>query len=360
MDDVKLVAAEELSAEERAAWNAFQNGAPEIASPYFSLGYLDAMAAVRRDVRVLVKREAGVPVGFLPLQLGLLGHARPLGGPLSDHHGIIGDLGDSHGMIDALRRVGVSVFDFHAALTVQQPFAALSTSQDGSWVIDLSEGFEVWRARRKKPGGNTLRTILVSERKISERHGEVEFCFDDRSPEALEAMVAWKSDQYRRTGHFDVFSVGWTRGLLDRLLSSEAESGALGLVSSLKIDGRLAAVHFGMMGRGVMHYWFSAYDPAFNKEGSGNALLVRMLEALPDAGVGEVHLGGGDYRYKAALADWQFPIGAGFAGEGAVAAARRLAHKTETMAAGVALGPLTDLPGRVFRRIDRIAGFRAA
>jgi CelD/BcsL family acetyltransferase involved in cellulose biosynthesis len=360
MAEVTIKTAEGLSRDERDAWRAFQARAPEIASPYFSLGYLDAMADVRGDVRVVVRSEAGAPVAFLPLQVGLMGHARPLGGPLSDHHGLIGEVTDGEAMTEMLARAGVSVFDFHGALGTQAPFAELGSAPDGSWVIDLRDGFDAWRSRRKKPGGNTLRTILVSERKLTERHGEVEFCFDDRSPEALEAMFAWKSDQYRRTGHFDVFSVVWTRRLVDALRRSEAETGARGVVSSLKVDGELAAIHFGMMGGGVMHYWFPAYDPAFQKEGSGNALLVRILEAAKDQGLSEIHLGGGDYRYKAALADWQFPIVSGFAGKGAVAAARRLAQATETLAADVKLGPLTDLPGRVFRRIDRMAGFRAA
>jgi len=360
MAEVTIKTADSLSQDEREAWRALQACAPEIASPYFSLGYLDAMAHVRGDVRVVVKQDAGAPVAFLPLQLGVLGHARPLGGPLSDHHGVIGELGDGEALAEMLARAGVGVFDFHGALGAQAAFAELGGAPDGSWVIDLREGFDAWKSRRKKPGGNTLRTILVSERKLTERHGAVEFCFDDRSPEALEAMFAWKSDQYRRTGHFDVFSVAWTRKLVEALLRSQAQSGARGVVSSLKVDGELAAVHFGMMGGGVLHYWFPAYDPAFQKEGSGNALLVRILEAVAEQGVSEIHLGGGDYRYKAALADWQFPIVSGFAGTGAAAAARRLAHATETLAADLKLGPLTDLPGRVFRRIDRIAGFRAA
>lgn len=358
MAEITIKPAQDLTRDERAGWSALQDDAPALASPYFSLGYLDALSRVRGDVRVIVKKQAGQPIAFLPLQLGLLGHARPPGGPLSDHHGVIGHLDDGEALTDMLTRAGVSVFDFHGALGGQAPFAELGGEPDGSWVIDLRDGAEAWRSRRKKPGGNTLRTILVSERKLIERHGPVEFSFDDRSPEALEAMLAWKSEQYRRTGHFDVFSVRWTRELVDQLLQLNGAAGARGVISSLKVDGQLAAVHFGIMGGGVMHYWFPAYDP--QKEGSGNALLVRLLEAVSNEGIGEVHLGGGDYRYKAALADWQFPIVEGFAGQGAVATARGIALAAETFGAQIPLGPLTDLPGRIFRRIDRIAGFRAA
>ena len=360
MTDVALRTAETLTGDEREAWQALQSASPLTAGPYFSLGFFDAVAAVRADTRVIVRRKAGAPVGFLALQIGAFGHARPLGGPLGDHHGVIGDMGDAQGVTHALRRTGVNVFDFHGALAGQSAFMECSGEREGSWVVDLSAGAQAWRDRRKKPGGNTLRTILVSERKLTERHGPVEFEFDDRSPEALEALYAWKSDQYRRSGHFDVFSARWTRALVQRLLAADAACGARGLVSTLKVDGALAAVHFGMMGGGVMHYWFPAYDPAYQKEGSGNALQMRLFSALADQGVSEVHLGPGEYRYKAALADWQFPIVRGYLGHGPVAAVRALASRTEALGAQIQRGPFRDLPGRAFRRIDLITGFRAA
>ena len=360
MAEVAIKTADALALDEREAWRALQAASPAIASPYFSLAYLDALAQVRGDVRVVVRREAGRPVGFLALQLGAFGHARPLGGPLSDHHGVIGDFGGGRELCEDLRRVGVGVFDFHGALAVQAPFRGQDAAPEGSWVIDLSDGFEAWRARRKKPGGNTLRTILVSERKMEERHGALSFSFDVPSPEALGALYAWKSGQYRRSGHFDVFSVAWTRALVDGLLKAGEGADARGVMSTLRVEGQIAAVHFGMMGRGVIHYWFPAYDPAFQKEGSGNALLAKLLESAAGQGVREVHLGAGEYRYKAALADWQFPIIKGYVGQGAAAMARGLAGQMERIGARAASGPLRDLPGRAFRRIDRMAGFRAA
>ncbi len=363
MAEIAIKTAGELTPDERAAWRALQGASDAIASPYFSQAYLDALAEVRGDVRVVVRREAGAPSGFLALQLGAFGHARPLGGPLSDHHGVIGDFGGAGELCEDLRRVGVGVFDFHGALATQRPFAGQAAAPEGSWVIDLSDGFEAWRARRKKPGGNTLRTILVSQRKMEERHGALSFTFDaagDDAREALDALYAWKSDQYRRSGHFDVFSVRWTRAFVETLLQAGAGSDARGVLSTLRVDGRIAAVHFGMMGRGVIHYWFPAYDTAFQKEGGGNALLVGLLEEAASLGVREVHLGAGNYRYKAALADWQFPIVKGFVGQGPAALARSLADRVERLGARASTGPLRDLPGRAFRRIDRMAGFRAA
>lgn len=360
MTEIACKKASELTSDEREAWGSLQDADAQLSSPYFCLGYLDAVASVRSDVRVIVRREAGQPVSFLPLQFGVLGHARPLGGPLCDHHGVIGDDPGDVGMRAMLSAAGVGVFDYHGALGRQQAFRKSALSVDGSWVVDLSDGYDAWLAARKKPGGNTLRTILVSERKMTERHGEFEFEFDDRSEDALEALYRWKADQYHASGHFDVFSTNWTRQLVHALLSTPKSQPGHGVVSTLRVQGQLAAVHFGMIGRGVMHYWFPAYDPAFQKEGSGNALLIQILKAAEHEGLSELHLGPGRYRYKAALANWQFPLVQGFAGAGPAALVRAAAARLEQTSEMLPLGRAARWPGKAFRRIDRIAGFRTA
>ena len=359
-ETVFIKAPKALSADEREAWRALQCADPRLASPYFSLEYVEAVAAVRSDVRVIVRARCGAPQAFLPVQLDPLGHARPVGGPLSDHHGVIGPVSGPAQLTDMLRRAGVGVFDFHGALGFQNAFQNRGFTVDGSWVIDLSDGYDAWRSRRKKPGGNTLRTILVSERKLSERRGNVEFRLEDDDPALFEALFAWKSEQYRQAGYFDVFSTDWTRRLLAVLMNVPEPSGARGVVSSLRVDGALAAVHFGMLGGGVLHYWFPAYAPEFQKDGAGNALLVRILQNAGVLGVREVHLGPGAYRYKASLSDWQFPLVQGFLGHGAAGLTWTLARRAESLGKTPALGPFNDLPGRVFRRIDQITGFRAA
>ena len=360
MSDIACKKAADLTRDEREAWDSLQASDPQLFSPYFSLGYLDAVASVRSDVRVIICRDAGEPVSFLPVQRGMFGHARPLGGPLSDHHGIVGrDPGDE-GLRAMLSAAGVGVLDFHGALGRQRSFYDGAVSIDGSWVVDLSHGYDVWLTARKKPGGNTLRTILVSERKMTERHGPFEYNFDDRREDALEALYRWKAEQYRSSGHFDVFSADWTRPLVRALLDTPKSQPGHGVVSTLRVTGKVAAVHFGMIGRGVMHYWFPAYDPAFQKEGSGNALLMQILKSAEHEGLKELHLGPGDYRYKAALANWQFPLVRGFAGSGPAALVRAAAASLENTSEALPLGRVARWPGKAFRRIDQMAGFRAA
>ncbi len=356
---VELKRAGALSADERAAWMAIQTGTPRLGSPYFALGFFDAVAAVRGDVRVIVQSGDGTPDAFLPLQLGAMGYARPLSGPLADHHGVIAADGTPVDAATLLRAAGISVYDFFGWMP--HPGTALGEVSDGSWVVDLSGGMEAFKARRKKAGGNTFRTIFSANRKLAEAGHDLEFCPDDTSEEALAQLFEWKSGQYRASGHFDVFSVDWTRKLIVQLCALDGSSGVRGRVSSLRIDGKLAAVHFGMMTPRAMHYWFPAYDPNLSKASPGNALLDLLLESLCEEGVDEVHLGPGDYRYKAALGSWQMPLAQGYvATEGPAALLRRAAAGLEASAEALPLGPVSELPGKAFRRLDRMTAFRAA
>ncbi|MFW5661497.1 MAG: GNAT family N-acetyltransferase, partial [Oceanicaulis sp.] len=331
--NVELIRPADLADRDRAAWREAQAGDAALSSPYFALGFFDAVDAVRRDTAVL--RIAHEGVSFLPLQPGPFGHARPLAGPLGDHHGVIGAPVSRETLESALRQAGLSVFDHHGALGVQPGF---SGEVEGSWVCDLSGGFNAFCKARKKLGGNTARNIFAAERKLEE-HGALTFRFEDARPESLERLLAWKSAQYAASGHFDVFSVAWTRNLLTRLLAADPADGARGVVSSLELDGRLVAVHFGLLGERAMHYWFPAYDPALSRLGPGNALLTHILRALAAQGVGEVHLGPGEYRYKASLGSWQFPVVRGcVSGGGAFAALRTFAAALEQGAERLPLG----------------------
>lgn len=347
----------DLARVEREAWAAFRAADPMLASPYFSLDFMDAVAGVRRDVRVLVARKHGQIAGFLPLHLGAFGHARPLGGPLGDHHGLIAAPGETLDLPHMLKRGGVAVYDFFGVPGGQRAFGRFGAVEDGSWVIDLSEGYENFVQSRTALEPKAFRNLRARQRKLDET--EAVFRIEDTRPEVFQTALDWKSAQYRRTGHFDVFSVTWPRRMLEALLRSRGET--RGLVSSLEIGGRLAAVHVGMRSESALHYWFPVYDPEFSKFGPGLALLLKLAEGLSREGVSEIHLGPGEYEFKAQLSSWQFPLRQGFAGApSVVAAARGLAARVEQAGAALPFGPAADLPGKVFRRIDRMAGFRAA
>lgn len=360
MIEVDTQRAQTLGKTERDAWRAFQDADLSLASPYFSPGFFDAMAAARRDTRVLVIRQDGEIAGFLPFHKGALGHARPLGGPLGDHHGFIAAPAARFDLETVLHKGGLKVFDFFGAAGTQAAFRPHARETDGSWVIDLSEGYEAWLAARGAVEPKAFRNLRARRRKLEEEAASFTFRIHDDRPEVLARALEWKSAQYRRTGHFDVFSVEWTRKLVDVLVGGGLENTS-GLVSSLEINGQLAAIHVGMRSERVLHYWFPVYDPAFSKLGPGLNLLLEIARELSADGLSEIHLGPGEYDFKRELASWQFPLISGYATAPSLAGAvRQLADRIEQAAQRLPLGVVSTLPGRAFRRIDRFAAFRAA
>lgn len=358
--EIEIVAPADLSEAERAVWNTFRRANPLLASPYFALGFLDAVAQARGDARVAIIRRAGRIEGFLPFHKGALGHARPLGGPLGDHHGLIAPPQARFDLEQVLRGAGLSVFDFHGALAGQNAFADRAQSVDGSWVIDLSNGFDSWFKSRSDFAAGPFRNLRVRGRRIVEAPGGAVYRMQDSRPHVLQTVMAWKSAQYVRSGHFDVFSVDWTRRLIEALAGRD-DPDCLGLVSSLEINGELAAAHFGMRSGGVLHYWFPVYSEAFSRLAPGLALLTEICRRLSEDGLTEIHLGPGDYAYKQQMASWQFPLAEGHAATPSMfAAARNAAIIVERGVRRLPLGPVSDLPGRALRRLDRMAGFHAA
>ncbi|MCH8489266.1 MAG: GNAT family N-acetyltransferase [Oceanicaulis sp.] len=356
MLNVTAVKPNDLTPAEREAWQGFVAADPTLASPYFSLGFLDAVGAARRDTRVLVARERGRVIAFLPLHAGLMGHARPLAGPLGDHHGLIAAPGIDLDLGEMLKAGGVGLFSFYGALAGQAPFRRHAQARDGSWGIDLSRGYDAFVEARASVDPKVFRNLRARRRKLEGAEGGFEFRINDDRPEVLAAALAWKSAQYRRTGVFDAFSVRWTVDLLNNIKADDCRL----QVSSLEIGGQLAAMHVGMRTGRVLHYWFPVYDPEFSSFGPGLALLMEICQAMAADGVEEVHLGPGDYDFKSQLASWQIGLVTGFAGQGAPLAVQRAARALEQSAERLPLGPVARLPGKAFRRIDLLAGFHAA
>jgi CelD/BcsL family acetyltransferase involved in cellulose biosynthesis len=357
--DAELKKPSELSSAEKQAWVSFTDADPSLASPYFRLEFAECCESVRSDTRVLVVRRGGQIAGFLPMQMGKIGYARPLGGPLSDVHGVISEPGCPVDLQNWLRAGGVPLFEFSSALGLQSCWRDYSTMQDGSWIVDIAEGFDAFEHARSTAEPKAFRNIRSRWRKLENCEGGFEFRMHDDRPEVLETMLKWKSEQYRRTNVFDVFSVGWTRDLLAKLLKHKSDAFS-GLCSTLNIDGKIAAVHVGMNSASRCHYWFPAYDPAFGKVSPGLLLLLQTVKHAAANGCDSVELGPGEYDFKRNLGGWQVPLGQGCIMTTSAPtvlrnAARALAGAAERVPAGI----LSKLPRRALRKADKLASFYA-
>jgi CelD/BcsL family acetyltransferase involved in cellulose biosynthesis len=354
---VELKSADALSASEREAWQAFATQNPQNASPYFGLRFLDAIASVRSDTRVLCVSHKGAPHAFLPMQLSAGGFARELGGPLGDHAALICDPQTHFDLADALHDVGIGLFSFEGARADQSVFHQQICQRQGSWVMDLSAGYEAYQEAGRSISAKKIAKLRARRRK-AEALSPV-FRIHDQRGIVFEQAIRWKREQYVHAGYFDAFSVDWTRDLLTNLVQSNGEREG-GIVSSLELDGELAAVHVGMRSQSVLHYWFPAYNPKFSKLAPGLTLLLELARTLSEDGITAIDLGPGEYQYKAELAGLQTPILSGFAGKGLAMALRQLTHAVEQGAEQLPLGRVSHWPGKARRRFRRMSEFNVA
>ncbi|WP_461082116.1 GNAT family N-acetyltransferase [Streptomyces deserti] len=288
---------EELTANDHKMWREIrtESGAP--ANPFLDPVFTTAVGRVRPGAAVAVLQEDGSPAGFFPYERGPLGQGRAIGLGVSDSQGAVLRPGIR---IDARRLLApcaLSSWEFDNLEAGQGLFVPYAAEQLASPVVDIDEGFERYTERLREKSPSFLRQTLAKERKLARQVGEVRFVYDARDPDALRALMEWKSAQYRRTGRRDRFAQEWITRLVG-LLSESDEPECRGVLSVLYAAGRPVAAHFGLRSRTVLSWWFPAYDRAYGKYSPGLVLQLRMLEAAAADGIRMVDLGSGAARYK--------------------------------------------------------------
>jgi CelD/BcsL family acetyltransferase involved in cellulose biosynthesis len=123
-------------------------------------------------------------------------------------------------------------------------------------------------------------------------------------------LLAWKQEQYRRTGAFDPMRFPWTLELLRNIWKESSES-FRGVFSTLYSGDRLIGAHFGMRSGSTLHYWFPAYNPEFQSYSPGNLLLLEIARAGSEAGVTKIDLGKGSEEYKLSFGSAQTLVAEG-------------------------------------------------
>lgn len=327
---LRLLRGGALPGEIVTAWAALQEQVPDLDGPYFRPEYVQAVAAVRDDVEVAVLEEAGVPVAFFPFQRGPGGLGRPVGGKFSDFQAVIAPANLRWDPAALLQGCGLRRFVFDHLLVAQEPLRAYHWSATTSPYVDLSGGFEAYRAERKQAGSREIEQILYKLRKAERRVGPMRLEWHSTDPAVLDALLGWKSAQLRSTGQPDHLSTPWVRRMLERILAAQGEPFA-GVLSALWLGDRLAAAHLGMRSRNVLHWWLPAYDRALGPSSPGQLSFLEIARAAAERGVRRVDLGKGDEAYKARLMSGAIEIAVGAVDRRAIAAplARTWYHAVE-------------------------------
>ncbi|MDK1475691.1 GNAT family N-acetyltransferase [Streptomyces sp. 549] len=355
--DIQVCRPGELADADRAAWRAMQSeaaleAAPQLANPFLAPEFTVALAGCRRDVRVAVARagpDDRRPLAFLPFQRGPLGVGRAAGLGLSDCQGAVHRPGFAWDADVLLRGCGLAVLEFDHAAAGQPAFTSHASGSFASPVMDVGQGYDAYLAGLRERSPKFTRTTLAKERKLGRDVGEVRYVHDERDPEMLRTLMAWKSAQYRRTGRSDRFAKPWIVDLLTRLFHTRTESFA-GLLSVLYAGGQPVAAHFGLRSDRVLACWFPVYDPQFAKLSPGLALHLRMAEGAAAQGLTQLDLGRGDKEYKDALKTGELTVHEGWLTRRHPAA---VAHRARRAPARALRNAVVTRP-RLFTPADRL------
>ena len=287
-----------------------QRATPSLANPFLCPEFAIAVGRCRSHARVAVLSDGPETVGFFAFERGRLGAGAPIGAGLTDFHGLVHAPGAEWDPRALLRACRIPAWEFDHLVPGQAPFQRYQAVTAPSPYIDLRDGFDTYYAKLRVKSSSFCRTISYKARKLARDAGEVRYVLDSCDLGALHTLMAWKSDQYRRTGRIDRFDQPGTIELVESLFDVRSD-GFTGLLSFLYAGGEPVAGHFGLRFDDILGGWFPAYDRRFHKYSPGMVGHLRLAEAAAPAGIGQIDLGKGTKDYKESLKSADIFVGEG-------------------------------------------------
>lgn len=340
----------DLSDIDAETWARFQAADPVLSSPYFSLAYFKAVDKVRPGVKVMRFYDCGRISGYWPFRKGPFGTARPVAGTMDDLHGIIAHPKASADLNDPILRRHIGGYAFSAVPSQQRRHGLRGQYGSGNQVMDLSQGYDAWLEGRSADSSNFRREWRKAQKLLDTPHVTVHHDLIDQA--SFDRLIELKREAYHRAGHFDLFKLKWPRALLTELLKS-SDDAARGVLSTLRIEGEIAAIAYCMRSTRALHYWFPAYEANFAKQKPGLALLFALAQWADQERLTELHLGLGDTQYKRQMASWMMPVRGGTL---ALAPPQQLATDFSKWGARIeGNNRLLDVPAKYTRKYERMA-----
>ena len=354
---VEVSPLDRLRNDELIAWENLRDSRPEYASPFFSTRFSEAVHAARGDVWIAVIMDGDEIVGFFPFHR-FRGTAVPVGRFLNDAHNIIADPATMIDWIWLLEKIDCKAFDFHAMAGGDNEsifqFAQGTLQSFHANIGDDSLGFLQQLERSHK----TIERQSHLTRKLSRQVGKVRLQTDCSDPMLLQRAIDWMRNQYRRTHTLDLFSADWTGDLIRHLHRENTQTPnhlpARGLFSVLYAGDHPVAAHFGIMQRGLLHYWFPTCDTAYAEYCVETALFVELIRNATQHGIHCVDLGYGEQPCKRGQSDSTGEVAYGCISRSRFHQNRR---KLETLAVSTMKKmPLKVAAKKIWRRLQPNAG----
>lgn len=294
---IEVIRAHEVDAESKNVWRQFQRDNPIARSPFLGPDFACAVAAVRGDVRIAVLEEDNRLVGFFPFQQNKSSAGQPVGGPLSNAHGVVLKAGVAIDGRDLVRACHLRSWKFHMAMAAHPTYVGDHDVVQENMYIDLSQGFAAYEQGRLAAGSKSYRSLLRKERKLEREAESVKFTFHTDEVAMFDQLIRWKREQLHQKRDVDTFSVEWTTNLLRQILANPSEH-LRAVVSVLDVNDQTAAISYDLVGHDIADTWIPAFGDQFASYSPGLILLRRRCQLYAEQDISKVYLGTPGLRWK--------------------------------------------------------------
>ena len=307
--NARIVRPRDLTAAEIAAWEHLSVSTAQLASPFLSVHYARAVAAAGLDVRICIIYRDALIRGFLPYQMrnrvcSWIRIAEPVGAEMTDYVGLVAEPGLRVTPAQLLRLARLNYLSFthldesqlSYGLHAEQPRTGLRIRLDQA----AEQPLDALLLERHKYRKDTERRA----RQLVKEVGPIRFELDARQQRhaLIEQLIARKRAQYQRTNARDALQDGWKTQLLHQLSDLQFPS-CRGLLSTMSAGDEWLAIHFGIIGNGVLQYWLPVYNPNFSKYAPGRLLIHNVIESSRAAAIHTIDRGEGDTVSKRDLSN---------------------------------------------------------
>lgn len=294
----QIVPWKDFSLGQKQTWEQWRSHQPALRSPFFSVDFSDVVASSGRNVDVLVGISGHQEVAYWPIEFCENRRAVPVGGLFNDEHGMVVAPDCPLRYSDVLSAGILDRYTYHA-MSGSVSSVSFDFETHTSFLADLDappQGYVPFLEESR----NTILKQKRKTKKMVRDLGPLRLVFDERSPSVFEQAIAWKRAQYQRTYLFDILSVDWATSMLRRFWE-ESHRDCRGLLSALYAGPTLVAVHFGLLERDWLHYWFPSYDSQYHAYSPGTALFLEIARQSQTHGLRFIDMGYGEPEYKQKL-----------------------------------------------------------
>ncbi len=308
---VTVVRPADLGNSEIVRWRGLQAADPRLLNPFLTPEFAIVYGRHNPSARVAVIEDATTVTGFFTFEKSGRGVGRSLAYRFADCQGLVCTEEFALPAHDLMARCRLAVFEFDHLLEHQAASFTTRPILASSPVIDLTAGWENWLAGKKR-AGSRIKRALEKRRKLEREIGPLSFEGDSRDHGDLRSLIAWKTQQYVRTGRADSFGKTWRRDFMHDLFDTREGTFSVRLARLTAGDHTIARYLCTRSGP-VLASWFPSYDPEYSRYSPGLISVLCTAEAAAADGITKIDLGKGREDYKSSLKNYDDVVARGVA-----------------------------------------------